>query len=65
MNRRQLEEEWHKKDGLYFILLTINDEVERLKRFAKNVNTYGKPFVPEMINISEDHKRLNTSPAKK
>jgi len=63
MNRRRFDEEWRKKD-LYAMLSEMNEEIERLIRFAKNVNAYGTKIVPELIDISED-KRINRSSSKK
>jgi hypothetical protein len=64
MNRRQFDEAWQ-RDDLYAMLSAMNEETERLIRFAKNVNAYGSKIVPELIDISEDKKRINTGSAKK
>ena len=35
------------------VLLEMNDEIERLIKFAKNVNTFKQKIYPELVDIGK------------
>ncbi len=43
-------------DEMRKAMLEMNEETERLKKFAKNVNAFGSKIYPSLVTISEDPK---------
>ncbi|MHA1852555.1 MAG: hypothetical protein ACTSUF_03500 [Candidatus Heimdallarchaeaceae archaeon] len=54
MDKKRIDEMWGRPGSLYEIINEMNKEIERLKKFAKNVNTFGTKIYPELVDISED-----------
>jgi len=56
MDKRRFDDLIRQESGIYKILAEMNDELNRLIKFAKNSNTFGNQIFPDLVSISEDKK---------
>jgi hypothetical protein len=58
MDEKKFDKIWGKPRSLYAILTEMNDEIERLKKFAKNMDAFGgKKIYPGLVDISSDTRK--------
>jgi len=56
MDRADLERLISEPNGMSQALRVLNEEINRLIKFAKNAGTYQNKIYPDLVNISEDRK---------